>query len=69
VIRCARFFDATALIASTQRVGGNDGIAVDNKGNLFATGRGGVLIFDPTGKHLGEDPHRAADLEQQVRRR
>lgn len=47
------FFDATALIKSTGRKGGNDGIAVDRAGNLFATGPGGVLVFSPAGKHLG----------------
>jgi gluconolactonase len=26
---------------------------VDNLGNLFATGPGGVLVISPEGKHLG----------------
>ena len=26
---------------------------VDRAGNLFATGPGGVLVFDPDGTHLG----------------
>ena len=30
-----------------------DGMKVDQRGNLYATGPGGVLIFDPSGKHLG----------------
>lgn len=30
-----------------------DGLKVDNQGNLFATGPGGVWIFSPDGKHLG----------------
>ena len=30
-----------------------DGLKVDAKGNLFATGPGGVLVFAPDGKHLG----------------
>lgn len=30
-----------------------DGLKVDTEGNLFATGRGGVLILTPHGKHLG----------------
>jgi gluconolactonase len=30
-----------------------DGMAVDQDGNLFATGPGGVLIFAPDGTHLG----------------
>lgn len=48
------FFDARTLpVATPPRVGGNDGIAVDAKGYIFATGPGGVLIFNPAGKHLG----------------
>ncbi|CAM9280220.1 unnamed protein product [Discosporangium mesarthrocarpum] len=45
------FLDATPL----QKVGlGNpDGLKVDNRGNLFATGPGGVLIISPSGQHLG----------------
>ena len=30
-----------------------DGLKVDQKGNLFATGPGGVHVFAPDGKHLG----------------
>ena len=30
-----------------------DGMKVDVKGNLFATGPGGVLVFAPDGTHLG----------------
>jgi gluconolactonase len=30
-----------------------DGLKVDVKGNLFATGPGGVLVFAPDGTHLG----------------
>jgi gluconolactonase len=33
--------------------GAPDGMKVDVKGNLFATGPGGVLIIDPQGKLLG----------------
>jgi gluconolactonase len=28
-------------------------LKVDRKGNLFATGPGGVLVFAPDGTHLG----------------
>ena len=45
------FFDATEL-AKTRR-GLPDGMEVDEHGNLFATGPGGVLVFSPEGKHLG----------------
>lgn len=45
------FFDATKL--GENRVGNPDGMAVDERGNLFATGPGGVLVLNPQGKHLG----------------
>jgi gluconolactonase len=44
-------FDATKW-AKTKK-GLPDGMKVDKKGNLFATGPGGVLIFTPKGEHLG----------------
>ena len=46
------FFDSTEL-AKAGGLGGPDGMTVDADGNLFATGPGGVLIFDPDGTHLG----------------
>jgi gluconolactonase len=46
------FFDATALAKSGKR-GSPDGMKVDAKGNLFASGPGGILVFSPAGKHLG----------------
>lgn len=45
------FFDATEL--AKKRPGGQDGMAIDEHGNLFATGPGGVVIFSPDGTHLG----------------
>ena len=33
--------------------GAADGMKVDTEGNLFATGPGGVWVFDPDGTHLG----------------
>jgi len=30
-----------------------DGMKADQKGNVYATGPGGILIFSPQGKHLG----------------
>ena len=30
-----------------------DGLKVDQRGNLWATGPGGVLVISPSGKHLG----------------
>ncbi|MGH8020943.1 MAG: SMP-30/gluconolactonase/LRE family protein [Opitutaceae bacterium] len=47
------FFDGTELIQRTGRRGAFDGLAVDERGNLWATGPGGVLILAPDGRHLG----------------
>jgi gluconolactonase len=46
------FFDATDWVREGRR-GLPDGMAVDVRGNLFATGPGGVIIFSPDGRHLG----------------
>ncbi|MEO8622186.1 MAG: SMP-30/gluconolactonase/LRE family protein [bacterium] len=46
------FFDPAALVAQG-RIGSPDGMKVDARGNLFASGPGGVLIFNAAGKHLG----------------
>ncbi len=46
------FFDATSLVGPARK-GLPDGLKVDTKGNLFATGPGGVFVFSPDGKHLG----------------
>jgi gluconolactonase len=45
-------FDATSL-KSPEKKGGCDGMKVDQKGNIWTTGPGGVLILSPEGKHLG----------------
>jgi gluconolactonase len=45
------FCDATPRVPSQK--GLPDGMKVDRSGNLFATGPGGVLVFDPDGTHLG----------------
>jgi gluconolactonase len=44
-------FDATKWVG--QRPGAPDGMAVDSKGNLWATAPGGVYILTPEGKILG----------------
>jgi gluconolactonase len=44
-------FDATPLVPG--RKGLPDGLKVDTRGNLWATGPGGVLVLTPTGRHLG----------------
>ncbi len=46
------FFDATSLVKEGL-LGLPDGLKVDLAGNLFATGPGGVLVFNPEGTHLG----------------
>ena len=45
------FFDATGSVPNEK--GLPDGLKVNKKGYLFATGPGGVWIFNPSGKHLG----------------
>jgi gluconolactonase len=42
-------FDAS----SDRRAGSPDGMKVDQKGNIYSAGPGGVWIFSPDGKHLG----------------
>lgn len=44
-------FDATQWVG--KRPGLPDGLAVDQQGNLWATGPGGVLILSPEGRLLG----------------
>jgi gluconolactonase len=46
------FYDATSLVG--QDKGLPDGLKVNREGTLFATGPGGVWVFDPTGKVLGK---------------
>lgn len=43
------FFKAEDL----SQPGGPDGMKVDKKGNIFATGPGGILVISPKGEHLG----------------
>jgi gluconolactonase len=43
------FYDGTA----EKGIGGPDGIKVDERGNIYGSGAGGVWIFSPDGKHLG----------------
>src|SRR6185437_10717501 len=46
------FRDVTKSVGK-DKPGLPDGMKVDAKGNVFATGPGGVLVFTPDGKHLG----------------
>ena len=45
------FFDVTSMVE--KKKGLPDGMKVDRRGNLWATGPGGVFIISPQGKHLG----------------
>jgi gluconolactonase len=47
------FFDGSELMTRTKRRGGFDGMKVDDRGNIWTTGPGGVLIISPEGRHLG----------------
>lgn len=45
-------FDATPLVRQGRK-GLPDGMRVDGRGNLFASGPGGILIITPQGRHIG----------------
>jgi gluconolactonase len=45
------FYDATTSVGKMK--GLPDGLKVDSSGNLWASGPGGILIFNPAGKLLG----------------
>ena len=47
------FFDGADLIARTKRQGLFDGMAVDQHGNVWSTGPGGVVVLTPAGRHIG----------------
>ena len=42
-----------ATVSPSKDSGVPDGMKVDSKGNVYATGPGGILVFSPSGKHLG----------------
>uniref|UniRef100_UPI0035930444 SMP-30/gluconolactonase/LRE family protein n=1 Tax=Aquiflexum sp. TaxID=1872584 RepID=UPI0035930444 len=44
------FFDATSYVGKEGYKGLPDGMKVHSSGTIFATGPGGVWIFDPNGK-------------------
>jgi gluconolactonase len=46
------FYDATDLVPTEK--GLPDGLKIDSKGNIFATGPGGVFIFNASGKLIGK---------------
>ena len=45
------FFDTTSWVE--KKKGLPDGMKVDQAGNLFAAGPGGILVLSPAAKHLG----------------
>ncbi len=49
---------------SETRPGGPDGMKVDEQGNIYSAGPGGVWILSPEGKHLGTIvmPERTANV-------
>jgi len=42
-----------ADVTAEKEEGVPDGMKVDERGNIFATGPGGIWVFSPAGKHLG----------------
>lgn len=58
--------DARLLLDATSdpRIGGPDGMKVDEQGNIYSAGPGGVWIISPEGKHLGTIvmPERTANV-------
>lgn len=53
-----------AVLKTAGKMDAPDGVKVDTRGNVFATGPGGVWIFAPDGRHLGtlETPEAATDI-------
>mmetsp|Transcript_1289 Transcript_1289/g.4398 ORF Transcript_1289/g.4398 Transcript_1289/m.4398 type:complete len:462 (+) Transcript_1289:134-1519(+) len=47
--RARVFFDSAGM----EEEGNPDGLAVDARGNVWASGPGGVLVITPEGKHIG----------------
>jgi gluconolactonase len=51
IVNGSVFYDATAMVPEYK--GLPDGMKVNREGVIFATGPGGVWVFDPAGKPLG----------------
>jgi gluconolactonase len=52
IVNARIFYDATEETKSAK--GLPDGLRIDKKGNVFASGPGGVWVFSPAGKVLGK---------------
>jgi len=46
-------FDMSDLASGPDRGGNPDGLKVDQQGNLWISGRGGIQVVSPSGVHLG----------------
>jgi gluconolactonase len=46
------FYDATPLVGSVK--GLPDGLKIDSRGYVFASGPGGIFIFNSSGKPIGK---------------
>jgi gluconolactonase len=51
ILSSSTFADVTLLVPKLK--GLPDGMKIGMKGHIFASGPGGILIFNPDGKHLG----------------
>ena len=65
----ARCSSTRPPVGEGKKPGLPDGLKVDKDGNMFATGPGGVFVFDKDGKHLGTHRHRRADRQLRLGRR
>ena len=52
-LAAGRLFADASAASKAKKPGAPDGLKVDEKGNLFATGPGGVWVIAPDGTHLG----------------
>jgi gluconolactonase len=53
VVNARIFYDATSMVNDDNK-GLPDGLRIDKDGNVFASGPGGIWIFDKSGKVLGK---------------
>ena len=63
------FYDTTQYVDKPEWPGLPDGLKVDEQGNLFATGPGGVLDLHPRGQAPRPPRHRRKNRQLRLRRR